>query len=242
MAAPMLLRGIPRLRFRLQLRTSADFFTTVGRPSFCSAIEPSQPHDGETPGTRSAKGKDPPKFAPGENPNFKKLKDREAEILRDIEPITSLAKEILHSNRYVDGERLTAEDEKAVVEKLLVYHPHFEDKIGCGIDSIMVVALLRRGGRLWGAAMTSKEMLGAAGKPGKGMGLRNYARDSDWASVQSVDRHPQFRKTRCLFVVRTDGGWIDFSYLKCLRAYIRDKYPSHAERLIREHIKSSSSN
>ena len=36
-----------------------------------------------------------------------------------------------------------------------------------------------------------------------------------------VDRHPQFRHSRCFFVIRTDGGWIDFSYQKCLRAYIR---------------------
>lgn len=43
----------------------------------------------------------------------------------------------VHS-RYRDGERLTDEDEKAVVENLLVYHPHSEDKIGCGIDCIMV--------------------------------------------------------------------------------------------------------
>jgi len=56
-----------------------------------------------------------------------------------------------------------------------------------------------------------------------------------------VDRHPQFRHSRCLFVVRTDGGWIDFSYQKCLRAYVRDKYPSHAERFIREHFKRASS-
>lgn len=40
--------------------------------------------------------------------------------------------------RYVDGERLTPEDEKAVVEKLLAYHPRAEDKIGCGLDAIMV--------------------------------------------------------------------------------------------------------
>ena len=52
-----------------------------------------------------------------------------------------------------------------------------------------------------------------------------------------VDRHPEFRKSRCLFVVRTDGVWIDFSYQKCLRAYIREKYPSHAERFIGEHFK-----
>lgn len=38
----------------------------------------------------------------------------------------------------MDGERLTHEDEKVVVDKLLVHHPHSEDKIGCGLDSIMV--------------------------------------------------------------------------------------------------------
>jgi hypothetical protein len=38
----------------------------------------------------------------------------------------------------MDGERLTAKDEKVVVEKLLAHHPHSEDKIGCGLDSIMV--------------------------------------------------------------------------------------------------------
>lgn len=56
-----------------------------------------------------------------------------------------------------------------------------------------------------------------------------------------VDRHPQFRHSRCLFVVRTDGGWIDFSYQKCLREYIKKKYPAHAERFIREHLKRGSS-
>lgn len=41
--------------------------------------------------------------------------------------------------RYMDGEQLTPEDEKVVVERLLAHHPHSEDKIGCGIDSIMVL-------------------------------------------------------------------------------------------------------
>lgn len=40
--------------------------------------------------------------------------------------------------RYRDGQVLTAEDERAVVEKLLSFHPHSEDKIGCGLGSIMV--------------------------------------------------------------------------------------------------------
>lgn len=38
----------------------------------------------------------------------------------------------------MDGARLNEEDEKAIVEKLLAYHPHSEDKIGCGLESIMV--------------------------------------------------------------------------------------------------------
>lgn len=48
------------------------------------------------------------------------------------------APEYLLSVRYLDGERLTPEDEKVVVDKLLAYHPHAQDKIGCGLDSIMV--------------------------------------------------------------------------------------------------------
>ncbi|KQJ96018.1 protein DCL homolog, chloroplastic [Brachypodium distachyon] len=113
----------------------------------------------------------------------------QAEILGDIDPVVQLIKDILHSDRYADGESLGPNDEAIIVEKLLTYHPRAEDKIGCGLDAIM------------------------------------------------VDRHPQFRKSRCLFVVRTDGVWIDFSYQKCLREYIRKKYPSHGERFIREHFK-----
>ncbi|KAL0923908.1 hypothetical protein M5K25_004695 [Dendrobium thyrsiflorum] len=153
-----------------------------------------------------------------DHPDYRRWKDKEGEILLDIDPIKFRTKDILHSDRlytkmkkklmmlnlfmpiiidlllinscrYTDGERLSAEDEKVVVEKLLAYHPHSEDKIGCGLNSIM------------------------------------------------VDRHPQFRNSRCLFVVRTDGVWIDFSYQKCLRAYIKEKYPSHAERFIKEHFK-----
>lgn len=128
-----------------------------------------------------------------EDPDYRKWKNLEAEILGDVEPIALLAKDILHSDRYLDGERLDFEDEKIIMEKLLPFHPYAKDKIGCGLDFIM------------------------------------------------VDRHPQFRHSRCLFVVRTDGGWIDFSYQKCLRAYVRDRYPSHADRFIREHFKRASS-
>ncbi|XP_006374878.3 protein DCL, chloroplastic isoform X2 [Populus trichocarpa] len=129
------------------------------------------------------------KYSSWEEQNYRQWKDEEAEIWRDIEPIAHLAKEILHSNRYKDGEQLTDEDEKAVAGRLLVYHPNCDDKVGCGLDSI------------------------------------------------AVDRHSHFKTSRCLFVVRSDGGWIDFSYRKCLRAYIQFKYPTHAERFIKEHFK-----
>ncbi|KAL9446233.1 hypothetical protein AB3S75_013993 [Citrus x aurantiifolia] len=193
MAAPMLIRGSPFLRFRPAARLLG-----LPRVTFCSAApsEPTQPEEklssADNNTTTLLTVKEPPKYHRWADPDYRKWKDKEDEILRDIEPILFLAKEILHSRRYMDGERLTADDERAVVEKLLAYHPHSEDKIGCGLDAIM------------------------------------------------VDRHPQFGHSRCLFVVRTDGGWIDFSYQKCLRAYIRDKYPSHAERFIREHFSRGS--
>lgn len=41
-------------------------------------------------------------------------------------------------NRYGDGAFLSPDDQKAVVEKVLVHHPTSEDKIGCGVDAIMV--------------------------------------------------------------------------------------------------------
>lgn len=42
----------------------------------------------------------------------------------------------------MDGQRLSVEDEKDIVEKLLAYHPHSEDKIGSGLESIMVSAFV----------------------------------------------------------------------------------------------------
>jgi len=198
MAAPLLFRAIPLLSLRLHHhRLAASIFAPTRRP-WCSAAEPSRSEENlssadNTTAARKARDSQSSKYYHRwDDAEYRKWKDKENEILSDIEPISSLTKEILHSNRYLDGERLTAEDEKAVVEKLLAYHPHSEDKIGCGLDSIM------------------------------------------------VDRHPQFKRSRCLFVVRTDGGWIDFSYQKCLRAYIRDKYPSHSERFIKEHFKRGS--
>ncbi|KAG9160927.1 hypothetical protein Leryth_008741 [Lithospermum erythrorhizon] len=183
MAAPLLLRGLPFLRRHHHL------------PLIPTFILRRRAHSSSSPTTTnlSRLKEPPPKYPRMDDPDYNKWKDKEALILQDVEPIIQLTKHILHSQRYMDGARLTVEDEKAVIEKLLAHHPHSQDKIGCGLDSIM------------------------------------------------VDRHPQFKHSRCLFVVRTDGGWIDFSYQKCLRAYIRDKYPAHAERFIKEHFKRGSS-
>ncbi|XP_020570707.1 protein DCL, chloroplastic [Phalaenopsis equestris] len=197
-AAILRLRGFPHLRTRalraaLPRRCSVGI-TTLGTPQ---QPEPavSVREVSAAVGAGGVRGLSPP-LPPKQkdntwehHPDNRRWKEKEGEILLDIEPIKFLTKDILHSDRYKDGERLSTEDEKVVLEKLLAYHPHAVDKIGCGIDSIM------------------------------------------------VDRHPQFRNSRCLFVVRTDGVWIDFSYQKCLRAYIKQKYPSHAERFIREHFK-----
>ncbi|XP_010549253.1 PREDICTED: protein DCL, chloroplastic [Tarenaya hassleriana] len=191
---PLLRNGLLSHRFQRCVADGGIF--SHHRRLWCSLAEhpPPEAEDDSSPEKRSAEVTATTSlgYARFEDPDYRKWKDVEAEILRDIDPIMYLAKEILHSDRYVDGERLTYEDEKAVVEKLLAYHPHSDDKIGCGLEFIM------------------------------------------------VDRHPQFRHSRCLFVVRTDGGWIDFSYQKCLRSYVRGKYPSLGERFIREHLKRGS--
>ncbi|KAJ0241665.1 DCL protein [Hirschfeldia incana] len=200
MTSLLLLRTLPLLRNGFLNHNpqfsiaSASFLSHRRRLLSCSLADKPQFREDDSPAMKSTKA---PVVVDEswryEDPDYRKWKNLEAEILGDIEPIALLAKDILHSDRYLDGERLDFEDEKIIMERLLAFHPYAKDKIGCGLDFIM------------------------------------------------VDRHPQFRHSRCLFVVRTDGGWIDFSYQKCLRAYVRLRYPSHAERFIREHFKRASS-
>ncbi|OMO78862.1 Copper amine oxidase, N2/N3-terminal [Corchorus capsularis] len=142
MAAPLLLKGLPMLRLRLQQynRLTAGLFSAPRR-SWCAAAD-SGGHEEEVSTAEKISTvlsvKEPPNFDKWDNPDYRKWKDKEDEILQDIEPTILLAKEILHSTRYLDGERLTVADEKVVLEKLLSHHPHSEDKIGCGLDFIMV--------------------------------------------------------------------------------------------------------
>ncbi|KAJ7958199.1 DNA-directed RNA polymerase subunit [Quillaja saponaria] len=174
MAAPLLHVGVQFLRFRLQhnqrfngglISTPRQLWRRASKPT-----ESAQPEENVTSAANTTsllRTEDPPKISKWDDP-YRKWKDKEDVILGDIDPIVLLTKGILHSQRYMDGERLTVEDEEAIFEKLLAYHPHSEDKIGCGLDSIM------------------------------------------------VDRHPQFRFSRCLLVLRLDDGWIDFSYKSAL--------------------------
>ncbi|CAN0922393.1 Protein DCL homolog, chloroplastic [Linum grandiflorum] len=197
MAASLLLKSTPLLRFRLHYHrlAAATLPPPLRRTLSSTPPDSTQPHrtvsvpDKITSAPRAKKRS---KSFNVKDPDYRKWRDKEDEILRDVKPIILLVKRILHSDRYCNGALLEAEDAKVVVQKLLTYHPNSEDKIGCGFDSIM------------------------------------------------VDCHPQFKQTRCLFVVRTDGSWIDFSYQKCLRTYIRHKYPDDADRFIEEHLKRGS--
>ncbi|KAG6747672.1 hypothetical protein POTOM_047562 [Populus tomentosa] len=142
MAASALIRGAPLLRLRLQHhhRFATGLLVPLRR-SWCSTAESTPPEeDGVSLSTPAALSlRKAPKYSSWDDQNYRQWKDEEADIWRDIEPITHLAKEIIHSDRYMDGEQLTDEDEKVVAERLLAYHPNSDDKIGCGLDSIMPV-------------------------------------------------------------------------------------------------------
>ncbi|KAL4271627.1 hypothetical protein GQ457_13G020300 [Hibiscus cannabinus] len=145
MAASLLSKGNRLLRLRLQRCNllTAGIISSLRRP--WSAAADSVGDEEKKPSAPAEKTnavpslRDPPKYGMWDDSDGKEWKDKKEEILRDIQPIISLVTEILHSNRYTDGELLTVADEKAVVEMLLRYHPNSEDKIGCGLDSIMVI-------------------------------------------------------------------------------------------------------
>ncbi|CAK8568285.1 unnamed protein product [Lathyrus sativus] len=59
-------------------------------------------------------------------------------ILQDTVSLVGFVKMILHSGRYENGEKLSPEHEKMVLEKLLPYHPHYQKKIGTGVDYITI--------------------------------------------------------------------------------------------------------
>ncbi|CAL5019716.1 unnamed protein product [Urochloa decumbens] len=115
--------------------------------------------------------------------------DWEDLILEDTVPLVGFVRMILHSGKYESGNRLSPEHEKAILERLLPYHPQYEKKIGCGIDYI------------------------------------------------TVGLHPEFENSRCLFIVRKDGERVDFSFWKCVKGLIRQKYPMYADSFILRHFR-----
>ncbi|KAL8094609.1 protein DCL homolog, chloroplastic-like [Apium graveolens] len=53
----------------------------------------------------------------------------------------------------------------------------------------------------------------------------------------TIGYHPDFERSRCLFIVRKDGELVDFSYWKCLEGLIRKKYPLYADSFIPRHFR-----
>lgn len=115
--------------------------------------------------------------------------DWEDLILEDTVPLVGFVRMILHSGKYESGDRLSPEHEKAILERLLPYHPEYEKKVGSGIDYI------------------------------------------------TVGLHPEFENSRCLFIVRKDGKRVDFSFWKCIKGLIREKYPMYADSFILRHFR-----
>ncbi|KAG8377464.1 hypothetical protein BUALT_Bualt08G0035700 [Buddleja alternifolia] len=101
MAAPLLLRTLPLLRLHL-LQHHHHFQLINGsviRRPFCNGAAESSRADDNTPSLHQIfSSKDPPHYPRWDDPDFRKWKDKEAEILEDIEPIICLTKEILHSD------------------------------------------------------------------------------------------------------------------------------------------------
>ncbi|GAB2222430.1 hypothetical protein Drorol1_Dr00013648 [Drosera rotundifolia] len=52
----------------------------------------------------------------------------------------------------------------------------------------------------------------------------------------TIGHHPQFEESRCFFIVRKDGTVVDFSYWKCIKGFIRKRYPLFAESFLLRHF------
>lgn len=58
----------------------------------------------------------------------------------------------------------------------------------------------------------------------------------------TIGYHPDFERSRCLFIVRQDGQVVDFSYWKCIKGLIRKNYPLYADTFILRHFRKKSRN
>ncbi|MED6218733.1 hypothetical protein PIB30_029181 [Stylosanthes scabra] len=57
----------------------------------------------------------------------------------------------------------------------------------------------------------------------------------------TIGYHPNFERSRCLFIARKDGEMVDFSYWKCIKGLIRKNYPLYADSFILRHFRKRSS-
>ncbi|OIV89712.1 hypothetical protein TanjilG_30588 [Lupinus angustifolius] len=56
----------------------------------------------------------------------------------------------------------------------------------------------------------------------------------------TIGYHPNFDRSRCLFIVRKDGELVDFSFWKCIKGLIRMNYPLYADSFILRHFRKRS--
>lgn len=105
MAAAVLLRAVPLLRLRVHSHRHrlAAGLTAPFRRSWCAATAESTRPDEKLSSADDAAAfprvNNSTKFSRWDDPDYRRWKDKEEEILNDIDPIVSLAKEILHSDR-----------------------------------------------------------------------------------------------------------------------------------------------
>ncbi|KZV19572.1 DNA-directed RNA polymerase V subunit 1-like [Dorcoceras hygrometricum] len=62
----------------------------------------------------------------------------EQDVLSEIEPIMKNIRRVMHQTGYNDGDPLSADDQKYIVENVFNHHPDKALKMGSGIDHIMV--------------------------------------------------------------------------------------------------------
>ncbi|KAI5060882.1 hypothetical protein GOP47_0023387 [Adiantum capillus-veneris] len=56
----------------------------------------------------------------------------------ELDELYKATNKILHHSDYQPGDKLKPEDEKFILEKIIVHHPDKEAKLGCGVDHVMI--------------------------------------------------------------------------------------------------------
>ncbi|CAH8390631.1 unnamed protein product [Eruca vesicaria subsp. sativa] len=87
-----------------------------------------------TPGSESIMG---PMFT-ATRQRIDMFTSEEQELLSDVDPVMRRLRRIMHQSGYTDGEPISDEDKKYVLEQILNYHPDKDAKLGSGLDFITV--------------------------------------------------------------------------------------------------------